>query len=340
VRRALFVLIAGCSAPREGALRSPFDARTGPVALVAEDLPRFGPPIVDLEVDSYYSDAAHSVTDPQRKAAHDAAVAPLRDYYRAISQLANRYVRSRDPAVAVAVLDALVAWADAGALLGRMSQQGEYQRGWTLAALALAYLQVRDAPALDAGKRRRVQRWFVALARAVTATRANTDAKRDDFSNNHRYWSGLAVAAAAVAADDRALFEWGIGAFDVFVSEEHAGVLPREARRGNRALHYHLFALEALEPLAELGAANGIDLRARGGALARVVDHVLEGLRDRRVFGEDQDVGDSLASNEAGWLAIEYARSRDPRIPPLLAKLPTVVDPIIGGDASLIYRQE
>src|SRR5262249_7960788 len=145
--------------------------------------------------------------------------------------------------------------------------------------------EIRDAPDLDPDKRRRVTAWFAALARAVTTTRANTDAKRDDFSNNHRYWSGLAVGAAAIAANDRALFGWAVDAYDVFVAEERNGVLPREAARGRRALHYHLFALEALEPLAELGAANGVDLRARRGALARLAGHVLDGLGDRRVFG-------------------------------------------------------
>jgi poly(beta-D-mannuronate) lyase len=339
--RSICVLAAilGCAAPRsDHELVSPFARVHGTGAATAEPLPPLPPPIVDLEPDSYYSDAAHSVTDPTRKAAHDAAVAPLRDYYRAISRLANRYVRTREPAVAAAVLDGLAAWADAGALLGKLSQQGEYQRAWTLAALALGYLQVRDAPGLDPGKRKRVTVWLAALARAVIATRSNTDTKRDDFVNNHRYWSGLAVGAAGIAANDRELFAWAIDAYDKFVSEEHDGVLPREARRGARALHYHLFALEALEPLAELAAANGVDLRARNGALARLVGHVLDGLVDRRVFGDSQDVGDTLAANESAWLAIEYAHTRDPRIPPLLAK-GEPVDPLLGGDAKLLYSR-
>jgi len=331
-------LLVACASPRAvDELRSPF-ARVAPTgAVAAEPLPQLPAAIIDLEPDSYYSDAAHSVTDPKRKAEHDAAVAPLRDYYRAISRLANRYVRAREPAVAVAALDGLVAWDDAGALLGKLTQQGEYQRACALAALALGYLQIRDAPGLDPAKRARVTAWFVALAHGVIATRSNTDAKRDDFVNNHRYWSGLAVGAAAVAANDRSLFAWALDAYDKFVAEERDGVLPREARRGARALHYHLFALEALEPLAELAAANGVDLRARNAALARVVGHVLDQLADRRDDG--QDVGETPASNETAWLAIEYAHSRDPRIPPLLAKLGTVIDPLVGGDTSLLYSR-
>src|SRR4051812_12884504 len=139
---AVAVAIIGCSSPRLEAppaapeLHAPFDVARRRAAYgepaAREPLPQLGPPVIDLDLDSYYADDAHSIIDRERKAAHDAAVAPLREFYRAATRLANRYVRTvpEDPVLAAAVLDALARWADAGALQGRTSQQGDYQRSW------------------------------------------------------------------------------------------------------------------------------------------------------------------------------------------------------------------
>ncbi len=74
----------------------------------------------------------------------------------------------------------------------------------------------------------------------------------------------------AASGNDRALYDWALDTFDDAVSRVAAdGTLPLEMGRGQRALHYHLFALAPIVMLAEFGEANGENLYAAG-------DHAVE----------------------------------------------------------------
>ena len=146
----------------------------------------------------------------------------------------------------------------------------------------------RVLPLVPAGERtRRLAR----LARIVQPI----SAKEKEF-NNHAYWTGLGVAAAGIAANDRSLFDWGIGKFDLGADAVTAdGTLPLEMKRGQRAIHSHFFALTPLVYLAELGEANGLEPYARnGGAIKRLVERSVAGSRDPRWFalraGATQDI--------------------------------------------------
>src|SRR5207248_6859880 len=65
------------------------------------------------------------------------------------------------------------------------------------------------------------------------------------------------------------------------------GTLPFEMQRGARALHYHLFAAAPLVAIAELAAANGMDLYSEEHhALPRLVHRALGGVDDSAFFTE------------------------------------------------------
>src|SRR5262249_59672568 len=102
--------------------------------------------------------------------------------------------------------------------------------------------------------------------------------------NNHAYWAGLAVGAAAIAANDRELFAWAIERMRVGLRQVTAeGALPLELARGRLALHYHLFALEPLAVLEIMARANGADLTpADNDAFRRLVAFTFPALADPR----------------------------------------------------------
>ncbi len=166
---------------------------------------------------------------------------------------------------------------------------------------------------------------------------------RSDNRNNHAYWAGLAVAAAGVAAADAELFEWGIGQYRLFLAEiQPDGTLPLEMRRKARALHYHLYSAAPLVMLAELGAANGIDLYGRGdGALRRLIERVTSGLEDPSWFearaGARQDIPDKLGPTDLAWMEPCYARLKSASLLPYIRRFRPMADRTLGGDLSLAF---
>jgi poly(beta-D-mannuronate) lyase len=259
---ALFAMPAvawpsGVSAQAE-ALRSPFTAAVQGARhdAVATSSPCAAAtvPVHDVFGVSYYTDAHHSVADPQKRARNVAQLQPVRDYLRGVTELVDAAVRG-DRAAGRCAWVWFHTWSEASALDGKVNNQGAYEREWTLGGLALAYLKLRDTGIDDPAARPGVViAWLAKLARIVEPPYDGPRASR----NNHAYWTGLAVAASGIAANDRALFDWGVAKYRVGADEiAPDGTLPLEMARGERALHYHFYALTPLVMLAELGRANG-----------------------------------------------------------------------------------
>jgi len=339
-------LLAGVFAP-SGPLRGPIDVGARR-AVVGRALPDPAPvpiprPIGDLLGVSYYTDAHHSVADPVSKEKNQEAFAPLRTFVRQVTDLGDRWMESRPakPAYAVRALELLAVWARAGALLGATNQQGEYEREWTLGSLALAYLRLRDAPGLDRAAGNDVESWLVKIAEVVRTSYGR--AGRASSANNHAYWVGLAVAAAGAAAQDRALFDWGLSRARIGIAQIRPdGFLPLELERRGLALHYHLFALAPLVMLAELAGANGVALYKEGdGAIRRLADRVIEGLGDPAAFvaaaGTAQEVKRPPRGPDLAWAEAYYARFHDRRLVPLLEAARPLRDDRLGGDLTLAF---
>lgn len=292
----------------------------------------------DLDIPRYYDDAAGTRVDPQLKAANEAAVAPLVLFLREVTTQADAAVRSAKPdkreASARCAIGWLETWARGDAWLGRVNQQGEYQRKWDLAGASLAYVKVKTYATTE--QQRAIEMW---LSKVGVASRRFFDApgrKR----NNHWYWLGLSLAGVALAtSDERAWAEARRIAADAARDIGGDGSLPMELERGERALHYHAFALMPLVVLAEIAAARGEDFYALGeGALHRLADFVLRGLADpsavERMTGKRQAV--SPSSPGAGWLPL-YARRFPGRVP---AASPAMKpgDRRLGGDVNALME--
>jgi len=282
--------------------------------------------------------------DPSAHAANDALARPVNDYMAFVVHTASDYMRSRpaDPQRAACVLRWLATWARAGALLETPNRQGRYLRNWTQADLAIAYLTIRDASGLDSTQKYDVEAWFAKLGEAV-----NADFRSGMDRNNHLYWAAVAAVSAGVVTDNRALFGWGIRTARDAIGDIGAdGTLPRELARRDKALGYHVFALQALEWVACFAAANGIDLwHAQGGALLRLDDLMVRDLDDPEVMviksGYVQNTDDLQgwpSRRSLSWAEPYYAVTHDSRLVPYLrAARPWIGSARNGGDMTLAF---
>jgi poly(beta-D-mannuronate) lyase len=147
-----------------------------------------------------------------------------------------------------------------------------------------------------------------------------------DGRNNHLYWAGFAAMSAGIAVNDRSLFDWGVTTYKDGVDEiAPDGTLPLEMARGQRALHYHLFALAPLVTMAELAAANGEDSYSYNHSkLHLLVSRTLAGLTDNHYFstkaGALQDTPEKgkIKSNDVIWVMPYVRRFPDAGISGLL----------------------
>ncbi|MRW93754.1 alginate lyase [Duganella sp. FT80W] len=199
------------------------------------------PARVDIDANSYYSDAHHSVIDPVLQAKNIANVKPIEDFLARVARDAS----GRDPGCA---LRWLASWGEQQAMLGKLSsEQAYYVRKWTLSGLALSYARVQ-AQATPA-QRAVIESW---LRRLADATIAHSDAFRGT-RNNHYYWEGLAVTAVGGVTGDARYLAWGRKVFAFAMSQvADDGALPAEMGRAGKALHYHLFAATPLAMMASI----------------------------------------------------------------------------------------
>lgn len=302
--------------------------------------------VEDLKFTSIYEkeDASRSTIDPEMEAKYRKAMRPLSQFETTLAKMANRYVASSParPEIAVCALDWLDDWAKDEALMGRVNRVGEFVRKWSLASIASAWLQIRDEPTLDPRRRARVERWIEQVARAVVAdyTR-NADAR--SRRNNHMIWAAWSVAAAGVALDDRALFDWAMerarNAIDEIVAD---GTMPLEMDRKSRALLYHSFAAAPLIMLAETGAVNGRDMYGyRFGIIHTFVSRTLGGINDPswfvQVTGSPQAVSESSAPEKIAWLPVYESRFPDRARPFTHQSTEPLFLRRTGGDMELLF---
>lgn len=294
------------------ALRSPWDLHPAPPRAGTYACPAVPPLQKDVVASSFYNDSKHSIIDPARLAVYTAARKPYLDTEKQIEKAADDYQRTGDREAAACVLQILDSEAAASAMLGSMSSnQAHYVQNWTLGALAVSWLKVRMAEPGTPEQREAAIHWMRDVAGQTRDYFTMRHVKgTNDGTNNHYYWAGFAVMGAAVSSNDRTLYDWAIGTFEDVVSRVAPdGTLPLEMGRGQRALHYHLFALGPIVMLAEFGEANGQDLYAADHhAVERLADRTISGLQNNSYFNEkagvtqDTPAVSGLDSDDILWM--------------------------------------
>jgi len=296
-----------------------------------------------MDISAYYVDKNASVADPQKLAAFQKASDAATNLSRSVALAADAYLDKGSGAAAGCVYSLLGAAAKVEAWAGKMHDfNGVYIQNWLLSAVAISYLKVRPSGVGTSEQDAEIQRWFGLLANRVTDYFDDEVVRLGEENgisreNNHIYWAGLAVAAAGIARNDPAEFQWGVGAYRMGVDAiKPDGSLPQELWRGQMTLHYHLYALGALVMLAELGEANGLDLYAEDkGAIHRLVGFCLAGLEDpaavEKQVGVKQAVQLPYAGGDIGWAVPYMRRFPKEQLSALIAKAPWVRYSTWGG---------
>jgi poly(beta-D-mannuronate) lyase len=315
-----------------GRLSAPWDGLKIVPTGVPYDCPE--PPIFSrtLNVEGYYTDKKYSITDVQKEAAFQKSVEGPTHLGQFAGQAADAWQSKGSRAAAVCVYSLLNAAARADAWDDKMpTNSGVYMQNWMLSGTALAYLKVRNSGAGSAEQDTQIQQWFRVLA---TRVREYFDSGRkrpgSDAWNNHMYWAGLSVASEGIADNDVDAFLWGLSTYEMGI---HAirpdGSLDAEMGRGQKALHYQLYALGPLLILAELGEANGIDLYAeREGAIHRLVRFNLAAMKDPSLLEKraeaKQEANPPYSGFDIGWAVPYVQRFPNADLSTMIAQAATV----------------
>jgi poly(beta-D-mannuronate) lyase len=347
MNRVMIIALAGIAAlagsPRVVAdqkLRSPWDLRKIQLTTSTYNCPAPVHLSPDLTTDGFYSDGKSSIIDAAKWKAYAESSGPYKNLGDLAVAAADVYRATGSREAAQCVLRLLNTAASDGVFTGKMSsRQAYYVQGWVIGALAIAYLKVRDSSLARPEEAISLTNWMKSVARQ---TMDYYDAARfkpgGEAENNHLYWAGVEIAAIAIAADDRSMFDWAVAAYRNGVQQiTPEGTLPLEMRRGQRALHYHLYAIAPLVYLAEFGDDNGIDLFAESDyALKRLVNRAIAGLAGSGYFnreaGIQQDTPPGPPSAEAiSWAKIYVKHFPDSQISALLGKAPSLSYMYLGG---------
>lgn len=300
-----------------GVLKSPWGAAKSAPAGGKYDCPATSPLPHDIAAADYYSDAKHSIIDKARYDAYNAAQEQYRLQMKAAEDAADLYQKTGRLAAAHCVVQMVKQDAVADSMTGSMStNQAYYVQNWTLGALAISYLKVQKSGVMSADDNAVIAAWMVKVGRQVEDYFAARHLKNTtDGRNNHYYWAGYAAMAAAIVGNDHPLFDWGASTYyDGVHYIAPDGTLPLEMARGQRALHYHLFAMGPLVMMAELGEDNGLPMYAvNNGALHLLVKRVVAGLGNNTYFAakaeakQDTPEGGKIKSNDVLW-AVPYVK--------------------------------
>ncbi|WP_168990574.1 alginate lyase family protein [Aureimonas flava] len=314
-------------------------------------------PTVDMSgLFSFYGPgASQSVVDREKMGAYVRRINGMERFKGAIFLWLTRYERepARRAGAARCLQEMLVAWARAGAMLeghDRNDANGRRQAAllasWT-AIGAVNGFQAADRGEWPAGERAQVLAWFGRLSEAIgggfpelpPSPRASGWSKP---TTNHAHWGATALAMLAIARGDEggvdlAAFQLG-RALGTATAE---GAMPQELRRGGKALHYQIFALDAIALLVRVVEANGRELTgAQASQLAAVTRFTLDAWDDpsllRAYSPKPQEMPKALPSFVE--LLRDHFRHADPAISHRLecaaAKLGPLSSPFIAMNIS------
>lgn len=308
------------------------------------------PPVGALAFGSRYADAGKgsSQLDADKSAAVDAALEPMDDFLRDLTDRANavHQASAREARkLASCVLDQIGTWAQANALAD-LRGNADLTIGSRLAGFGLILLQVQPhAP--DHPQLAPIQRWLKArMTEQMIYWEA--DGPKGAAQGNLRAWAALAGASIGTVADDPVLRGWAAwSASYVMCTANPDGSLPQEMSRGRLALHYQLHAVAPLTVTAAILSRTGFDLTDQCDfALKRIVDFTIgdldDGAETARIAGAKQsffDGSDTLEGWQLAWLEAYQTIHFDPALITLADQYRPLNYSKLGGDQTLMWTQ-
>ncbi len=296
-------------------------------------------PVMGVEGNTFYTDSNHSVVNRELFESDLKAAEPLTRFVTLLNSYSNEYLLSSgdDHKSAQCAMAELQRWASVDALSGPFNQQGKYHLKWAVPAISAAYLLMRNDPSIDQSDNASIGEWIGRLGWSVQKDYASFSP-----NSNHLYWAAAAAISAGVASNDNVLFIWGVNAAKAGLQTVDAdGVLPSEAKRGEKAFNYHVFSLLALTLCAEYAAANNVDIYSfSDGALKRLANFVMHNFQSPENLAMIFKVEQSWAGPEAwslAWAEPYFARFHDPRLLAQLKEKRPIIYRMYGGNATLEY---
>lgn len=341
----VFLSVIGCAHLKETETKSlvnPFSdlvPKNRPIESKYETCSVVPAPVIDVMSTTYYEDSHHSIIDPKRHEQSREMVKPLRTFNNQIARLSDQIWKANDQGAEDCLFNWLNTWTQAGALLGNANYQGEFERKWNLSGIALSYLKIETLLHWSPSQKKTVVDWIEKIAKQVRAD-YNQKLDRQSRRNNHIYWAGLSVMAAAIGTGDRDLYLWGLertrmGVMDV----TQEGFLPEELDRAQRARHYQSFALQALTMAAMLANKNGTDFYSLNNqALRRLVQKTVEGYKDDSVFEKVTSIKqEAIDPKDFDWSVAYLYMNPDSIDVKKLDERKDIFSPWLGGDLSRTF---
>lgn len=284
-------------------LRSPWDGRH----VNATDASYTCPAIVhlsrDLTAEGFYSDSKGSVIDPEKWKAYSESSGPYKKLGQEVVDAADAWRSTGSRQAAQCALQHMTVAAQDGVFTGKMSsRQAYYVQGWVIGAIALSYLKVRDGGLVTPEEKKLLLPWFETVTRQTVDFYTGNRAK-----NNHLYWAGLEAVAVGVAADNRKLFDWGVGTYRVGINQiQPDGSLPEEMRRGSplrhraTGLYRRIWRRQRIAPIRRAGSRacpprESLDLRTQGQPVFRQSYRHSAGHSERSAWRRADKLGRNLA---------------------------------------------
>lgn len=322
-------------------LRSPWDEKHVTKTEASYACPAIAHIAPDLVTDGFYrlDDPTHSIIDPVRQEAYRKSSDGVKGIGMAIVKAADDYRTTGSRKAAQCAMAQILTLAQERSLAGKMSSsQAYYVQGWVVGAIAIAYLKIRETDIATSQQTEVIAKWLQSVGeQTIGYYDAHKKASHEDRQNNHLYWAGVEIAAIAVAANNRRDFDWAMSTYDNGVDQIRPdGTLPLEMARGERALHYHLYALAPLVLLAEFGEANHLDLYAHAnGAIHRLVKVSIDGVQDPALFvkttGVSQEISRTLSGDQIGWAPPYLKRFPNPVLERYVRAAPSLSVYYLGG---------
>lgn len=352
IAAAMFGAAVGHVAPAaaDDMLKAPFDAAEIRAAWSVKPKTYFTcrpvpKTIVDVGLGSKYREGTNStVIDPNMAKKHNKLSSQIREFTRPLVQMANAYIVTTpsDQRIAACAGRWLAVWARENGVEEPDDRPGEAFRVQALSASAMAYLQIADSPAIPMGDRVEIEGWLRGLAERVRKD-FSTDMGLASRNNNHSYWAGWSVMAAAIAVNDRSLYDWAVGQLQKgldAVSPE--GFLPEELERRQLAMGYHFYAAEPLTMLMAAAKANGNDLWPRNNvALQRLVRTAVAGLADptpyERITGYKQEDPTEDNANKIAFILLYSKWDNSPAVLAEVGNVDKFNSDTAGGDIKILY---
>ncbi|QOZ37146.1 alginate lyase family protein [Bradyrhizobium sp. CCBAU 53421] len=277
------------------------------------------PALASVDPPGFYQDAG----------GYAEAIKPLHAFIAQVNKAADEHDQD-------CVLNLLASWARGDALLTiGASYQGDFERSWAGTDFALALLRFPVASTKADHRFQQIKPWLIRIAEETR------DADRiNHLGNNLVYWAGLDLMSIGTLTDRSDLIDAGISRARQGIGDIGAhGELQRELKRGERALHYHNFALIPLVFCAELASRRKIDLYAENnGAIHRLADPIVRAVQDERSFGAltnvPQQVFPWTFQGDLAWMEPYYARFHDQRLPPIIRSRRPFNNPRLGGNVT------